>query len=393
VVNHEHKILRADKGWQAASLALRGLTLALALLLGACGNTDADIDRSPASAIAKKLERPDRLLIGLGTTDIRDIKAQKLSLDILDQYLVGVGKSSWPYWNSPRGDYVRIFTERSDSIGAVPMFTLYQMASNGDGNLSGLSDRSFMKEYWDNVTLLFIKLGQYGKPVIVNLEPDFWGYAQKESPNGDPTALAAWVSINPECENLPDNVTGIAACQLRSARKYAPRALLGFPVSDWGGRTPEDVTKFMKRLGADQADLIVFPSLDRDAGCFEQVPQPEGCERAGTGWYWDESSVTSPNFRDYLGVVQSYHEAMNGLPVLWWQTPLGVPSDIPGGQPGQYRDNRVRYFLTHPEELVAAGGVGVVFSAGRTGQTDITTDGGQFRILSLQYLASPATLR
>jgi hypothetical protein len=52
----------------------------------------------------------------------------------------------------------------------------------------------------------------------------------------------------------------------------------------------------------------------------------------------------------------------------------------------------VHYFLTHPSELTAAGGLAVVFSTGAGGQTDITTDGGQFQSLSGAYLAAPATL-
>jgi hypothetical protein len=41
---------------------------------------------------------------------------------------------------------------------------------------------------------------------------------------------------------------------------------------------------------------------------------------------------------------------------------------------------------------VAAGGVGVVFSAGWSTQTSITTDNGQFKTLSTAYFAKPAQL-
>ena len=52
----------------------------------------------------------------------------------------------------------------------------------------------------------------------------------------------------------------------------------------------------------------------------------------------------------------------------------------------------MRYFLTHPEQLVAAGGVGVVFSQGERNQTTLRNDGGQFKTLSKAYLARPAAL-
>ena len=49
------------------------------------------------------------------------------------------------------------------------------------------------------------------------------------------------------------------------------------------------------------------------------------------------------------------------------------------GYTGHYRDNRVRYFFSHPGEFAAAGGIGAVFGAGAVRQTDATTDGGQFK--------------
>jgi hypothetical protein len=69
-----------------------------------------------------------------------------------------------------------------------------------------------------------------------------------------------------------------------------------------------------------------------------------------------------------------------------------VPSATPGGTAFAFRDNRVDYFLTRPNELVAAGGVGVVFSPGQEVQTNIGTDGGQFKRLSTRYFAAPAVL-
>ena len=78
--------------------------------------------------------------------------------------------------------------------------------------------------------------------------------------------------------------------------------------------------------------------------------------------------------------------------MVWWQIPEGVPSSTPGGTDYHYRDNRVHYFLTHPDQLTAVGGLGVVFSGGEIHQTNITTDGGQFQQLDNAYLNSPAVL-
>ena len=71
---------------------------------------------------------------------------------------------------------------------------------------------------------------------------------------------------------------------------------------------------------------------------------------------------------------------------------MGVPSTTPGGRPGEFRDNKMDYFLNHPAEIVAAGGIGVVFSPGHTSQTSLDTDRGQFKQLSELYFKNPAQL-
>jgi len=338
-------------------------------------------------ALAQALGRSRRLLIGVGSADTATLMGQGLNVDIYQQYLNGVGKDSWLSWNSPSGAYVDIVAEHADLVGAVPMYTLYQMAARGDGNLSGLTDPAYMGPYWQQVHLLFEKLGRYGKPALVNLEPDFWGYAQRAQ--ADPQRHPALVKINPDCAGLPDTVAGMAACLLHTARLLAPRTYVGFPPSMFYDLQASDVA-YMLKLGADKADFVVMQTQDRDAGCMEAQSRSAGCVRHGGPWYWDETNTTTPNFAQHLAQARRYFDGLQ-RPLLWWQTPLGVPAPAPSSAP-PWRDNRARYFLTHPDQLVAAGGVGVVFSQGERNQTTLRNDGGQFKTLSKAYLAQPARL-
>ncbi len=91
-------------------------------------------------------------------------------------------------------------------------------------------------------------------------------------------------------------------------------------------------------------------------------------------------------------MVQQDHAGIGNLPVIWWQTPEGVPSSTPGGTANHYRDNRVPYFLTHPAQLTAVGGLAIVFGGGESSQTNIPTDGGQMAMLDAAYQAAPARL-
>jgi len=346
----------------------------------------------PAARLAAKLGKPGRLLVGLGTQGsgvnaVSAIESQALKIDIYERYL---GTGDWTRWNNLPCDYVCVVADAADALGAVPMYTLYQMANNGDGNLSVVNDAAFMKTYWARAKQLFESIAAHGKPALVNLEPDFWGYVERHAPNSDPTKMTAIVSSNPDCATLHNNISGLAGCLVKMARKFAPKAYIGFPPSSWGGNTTAEVVAFMDALGAKNADFIVEQTSDRDAGCFEL--QASGCSRSGRGWYWDETNKTHPNFHDHLAEAQAFHTGIGNLPLIWWQTPLGVPSVVRGGTASHYRDNRAHYFLTHPAELAAVGGLAVIFSTGADHQTNITTDAGEFQELDNFYLRAPAKL-
>ena len=376
----------------------------LALFLAACGGgsnpgsaTAQPPAPSPAPAstptINDALGEPNRLLGGLGGGDsdsIAEMTSQQIHPDIIDTYLVGVGSGAWPTWNSPDGSYVTTVAANVKAVGAVPMFTLYQMAANGDGNIGGINDETFMTSYWAQVKLMYQMIGASGQPALVNLEPDFWGYVQAQAPSGDPAKVPARVSFIPECAAQPDTAVGVAGCLLRLGRVYAPKARIGFPPSFFG-ESAESVGNFMVKLGADQADYIVAQTSDRDAGCMEVAsPLPE-CSGRGVGpFYWDEGDVSTPSFAQSLSLWSTTRRIIGNLPILFWQTPLGVPSTTPGGAAGHFRDNHVDYMLTHPTQYTAIGVFGIVFSAGASSQTTIATDGGQFARLFNDYLSNPA---
>lgn len=248
-----------------------------------------------------------------------------------------------------------------------------------------------MTRYWTGVRLLFTRLAAVDRPAMVHLEPDFWGFAQQESRDGDPANVPVLVRGVAECADLPDDVSGMGRCIVRLARAIAPRVALGMHASGFGapGR-PKDVAAFLTRCGAREADFIVVETLDRDAGCFEAGGDPY-CTRSDGPLYWDETNRTSPNFAEHFAWVRTIHERL-GLPVLWWQMPLGVPSDVPGGTPKRYRDNRVKYFSEHALDFEAAGGFGVLFGVGAPNQTDLTTDGGQFARAVTEYYRNPVPI-
>lgn len=348
-----------------------------------------------AKAVAQKLGR-DHFLIGMGNDldpdhDKDGAYTLGVTLDLHYAYLVGLidrNPSGWPDWNAG-GTFVNILADSAKAHGVVPMYTLYSMAADGEANASTLTDDEYMRRYWDGAKLLFERIAAFGDPAVVQFEPDFWGFMQRQ--NGDPSAVTVHVtSLAPDCANLPNTLVGMGKCLVALGRKYAPKAVIGFHVSAWGADDAAQLVSYFKAIGAGEGDIVTTDTLDRDAGCFE-AGNDSNCTRGTTGFYWDESNTTSPNFREHLDWVKSITTGV-GKPMLWWQTPFGVPSDTPGGTPGHYRDNRVHYIFNHIDEFVAAGGVGAVFGTGAGNQTYITTDGDQFKNAVTSYFASPVAL-
>ena len=154
---------------------------------GTQGGTGGTAPVPATVAMANKLGKPSRVLVGLGATSIDDMKSQDIHPDIVERYLVGAGPGSWPTWNSPDGAYVTFTAQAADAYGAVPMFTLYQMTANGEGNLSGISDATFMNKYWGQVRLMYQRIAAWDKPALVNVGPDFGGPAAPQAPGRDLT--------------------------------------------------------------------------------------------------------------------------------------------------------------------------------------------------------------
>src|SRR6185503_1725267 len=185
---------------------------------GSTGTAGGSPGASTAAEVAKKLGRSAHFLIGMGNdldNDHNNDGAYTLgtTLDLHYCYMVGLmGQGGWPDWNS-NGSFANIMTDSADAHGVVPMFTLYSMAAWGDGNTDVTTNDAYMKPYWDGAKLLFQRIAMFGKPAVVQFEPDFWGYVQQKSPGGDPAQFSVHVkSLAPDCADLPDNLVGMGHC-------------------------------------------------------------------------------------------------------------------------------------------------------------------------------------
>ena len=368
-----------------------------------------DTVRDRARALAQHLRGDGDFMIGLGN-DNSGPYDNDIPIDLHYAYLVGYGdQGGWPTWNSD-GNYPLFFAETADGHGVTPMYIYYQLALElENGNDAVLADATRMHQYLADQRLLFTRLADTGLPAAIVYEPDFFGYLMQRAAGGTgPDEIVARIHHDdmPECAALPETAAGLTRCVVAIARAVHPDTRISFAASAWGAwwdpldpsadieARAREVGVFLRAVGADDTDFVAVETLDRDAGFWETNGGGPSCsvtDGSRGPVYWDATNASLPNFAQHLRWVGALTDELQ-LPALWWQTPLGVPSDTCGGTDEHYRDNRVRYFFDHVDELIDAGGAGATFGTGAGQQTHVGSDGGQFKAAATGYAAAPVAL-
>jgi hypothetical protein len=236
------------------------------------------------------------------------------------------------------------------------------------------------------------KVGTFGQKVVVQVEPDLWGYLEQRAAGGDATSVSASVASSgfAEAAGIPNTVQGFADTLLHLRDLYASNAVLAIHASPWASgqdiasstSTTLNITVEADKTAAflNSAGIasnaygstwdVVFNDLDdHDAAWWESQ---------GRNHWWDPTNTTFPNFARYLSWVSELH-AKTGRQQVAWQVPVGNQYFLTMNNTcGHYQDNVAQYFIGHPQSLFNAGLVAVLFGAGNGCQTntfDAMTDG------------------
>jgi hypothetical protein len=244
--------------------------------------------------------------------------------------------------------YVTPFIQTAKEMDAVPVLTFYQLldlgmeaghsGSEAEIVQSAISDGAVMNRYFDNFVWLLQLAHQLGPPIIIHVEPDSWGFmmwAMGLEGNDDPTSVHVAVtgSGHPDVIGFSNNAAGLGQALVALREQYAPEVRLGWHASNFRvGTRPEVVTSFYAQLG--DWDLLVgeHPHVEaEDASWWE--PWVEDRIEVNLTWL---SSVTSAA----------------GVPLIYWQEPIGGPDYHLIGDPGD---------LTMLTRFASAGAVGLLF--------------------------------
>lgn len=321
------------------------------------------------------------------------------------QYLTGGVNtgSGWETWNQPAGQFATYYMQESMQHGYTPVFVYYELClSNGphpgsycgSSNLTqdtaNLASAGVMSAYFANWVLMLQKIGAFGKPVLVVVEPDLWGFLQNAS-NGTNNAATVPASVSScgyaDASGYPNTAQGFAWALLHMRDKYAPNAVLALHASTWAAgadiatdtRASLDVASMVQSESAflNSAGIVGNPTgvsswnlLSSDVADFDS-DQP-----GGRSW-WDRFNQTFPNFSRYLTFIGNLSKATHRR-VVMWQVPMGNQYfDTLNNSSGHYQDNRAEYILGNVASFAAAGVIAVLFGPGNGGtmNTDAMHDG------------------
>lgn len=319
---------------------------------------------SAISATAPRSVAPwpfHRLVLGLSTPP-GSASAERRSAPLSAAYVYlsgGVNTGhGWRTWANGDGDYVSEYISASEHAQMVPVFSYYQIRQSSPGDelageaaadLENLDDRSTMRAYYRDLTAFFRDAAGASGPVILQMEPDLWGYIE-QSAHGDAANVRAAVASSgiAVLRGLPDNASGFARAVLRLRDIYAPHVIVAYHDSIWGTGTsiqqshPTDARvdsmaaqsiRFYRSLRA-RFDAVFTETSNSDSGYAQLV------EGAGRSQWWQPSDFQ--HLRRYVAVV----DRVLKLPMVIWQIPVGnTIMRVMDNRPYHYQDNKVQSLL------------------------------------------------
>jgi hypothetical protein len=344
---------------------------------------------------------PARVMVGLFEDTGRNwMTSSGVRWDARYRYFTKGWVNNWGY-GAYDGTWGLAYLRECDQQGYVPAIQYYQLVGEAGGGesatLTKVQNATTMRTYFGDFKLLMQRVKDFGKPVMVLLEADAYGFLQQQA-GSNPNAYAAIAASGmSELSTLPNTVAGWGLAFLKIKQAVgASNAILGMHISGWASGkdiahysvtdplAPEvdAVHRFLSPLGlgtnvtGTTYDVLVGDPLDRDADYYR-------LSGAGDRW-WDASdgaSISSKSFNRYAEWLRLWNQKASKRWVLW-QIPLGNSSHRNvynnGGSAEGYKDNRPEYFFgngtAHIAKFADAGVIALLFGAGASGMSSYTND-------------------
>src|SRR2546428_3699671 len=230
-----------------ATARVRAISAALAMTLAVSAAFVLAPHSRPAHAVAPPLPN-SRLEFGVGNSpsDLSWMTSSGVPWKYRYQYLSGGVNtgSGWETWNIPSGAFATFYMDASLANGYIPVFPYYELlqstpssgANESDRDYNNLNNTATMNAYYANFKLLMQKAGTFGQKVVVNVEPDLWGYLQQRAAGGDASTLTASVASSgfADVAGYPNTAQGFGRALLHLRDLYGSNAIMAIHASGWG---------------------------------------------------------------------------------------------------------------------------------------------------------------
>jgi hypothetical protein len=396
------------------------------------GGTTAVQTPSPIPALL-----PKRMLIGIEDNDGTWMVASKVKWDVRWAYFtanVGTGWYNGFAGGAASTDWALNWMQTAVGQGYIPLVQYYVLQTDyqpqsdiGTGLLNSsktgtIQTPATMKDYFTKFKLLMTAAKQLGKPVIVIVEGDVFGFLEIQSKN-DPTTYAAIADSGmPELAGLPNTIAGFGLAYLALRKSVgATNVIMGPDVPayaangdflNYGSTDPVQphvdyqYTGFFSKLGVGANSTGAV--YDFTATCPASEDTDQYIANGDTGRSWsasDSASVNTESLNRYADWLTLFNKESKTPWVIWqipmgdsnspdvynqegawagpykagYTLPAGCTASSKTGCPGGYKDNRPEYFLgtertQHLTQFAAAGVFGLFFGPGASGSSDQTSD-------------------
>jgi hypothetical protein len=307
------------------------------------------------------------------------------------QYLSG-GVNTHASWQSWGTAFVSTYISKSEAAHVVPVFSYYEIrqstpgaadSDESDADLGNIKNRATMRAYYEDVKAFFQQAATATGPVVLQIEPDLWGYIEQAAVNQNASSIPAAVASSgmPGLQRIPNTAAGLAQAILVLRNTYAPHVIVAYPDSSWGTELniqlshPSDAqvkemavesVAFYRSLHA-HFNAMFAETSDRDAGYAQNV------DGDGTTWWWDATDFA--HLGAYLGDV---HKQLK-LPITIWQIPPGnTEMRVLNNTSYHYQDNKVQSLLGADKAATALlhsyardGVAALLFGSGQANDTCI----------------------
>jgi hypothetical protein len=265
---------------------------------------------------------------------------------------------------------------RSHLLAYMPFYLLRSLGGSTkdvDANVNeirrALVDRRVMATYWNTVRRYLRSVGSTGQPAAISVEQSVWALLEQqlgftsENPQSVPALVAA--SGVADLRGIQDDLSGFVRAWSVLRTRYAPKALLGYPIGDYG--TNVDIAKALPPraaliAGARQSAewyLLVSPSTF-DFAAFDTAYGEHG-ENPNSQTHWTENKKQAlvAYLREWVRVANR--------PVVLENVPQGNSiSKAVAERPYHWSDSWAQWLLgdrrfSHLRALRAVGVVGVDF--------------------------------